>query len=106
MSGGPCPGIGIGLALIGGACVIGVGTVICGGGYAVYSGASNFLEKSTYNRPGPSKIEIIINDINGDGKNETLLEYEGTKYIINENNYGKLSFKEYEIGPLKVDYFR
>ena len=45
----------------------------------------------------PSKLEIKLKDLDGDGTKETLIKYDGTQYLLKLNNGGDAQIKAYKI---------
>ena len=45
----------------------------------------------------PSRLEIDLVDLDGDGKLETTLKYHGTRYLLLQNDQVEVSLKKYEI---------
>ncbi|MEK6840401.1 MAG: hypothetical protein AABX79_00410 [Nanoarchaeota archaeon] len=50
----------------------------------------------------PSKLEIKLEDINGNGTNETLLKYDGKSYLLKLDEQGIPKIQTYEVIPAKV----
>lgn len=50
----------------------------------------------------PSKLELSLNDLNQDGKNETLLKYDGKSYLLTLDDKGIPRIQPYEIKPAEV----
>jgi hypothetical protein len=47
----------------------------------------------------PNKIEIVTEDIDGNGQRETLMRYDGKSYILQLNENGKPELRQYKIKP-------
>ena len=50
----------------------------------------------------PSDLEIELQDLDGDGKNETLMKYDGRSYLLKLDDKGKPQFLSYNIRPAEV----
>ena len=46
----------------------------------------------------PSKLEIDLIDLDGDGQRETTFKYEGKRYLLLQEE-GRIKVQEYEIKP-------
>lgn len=47
----------------------------------------------------PSKLEIKVKDLDGNGKPETLMDYNGKSYLLKLDEHGNPEIKAYEIVP-------
>ncbi len=47
----------------------------------------------------PSKLEIISQDLNDDGGEETLMNYDGKSYLLGLSEEGRPMIEDYEIIP-------
>src|SRR3989338_5751784 len=47
----------------------------------------------------PSKLEIKLQDLNGNGKNETLMAYDGKTYLLKLDEQGNPKIQAYKIAP-------
>ncbi len=50
----------------------------------------------------PSKIEIKLEDLDKDGQNETLLDYNGKSYLLMLDKNGTPVIQSYEVTPQQV----
>ena len=50
----------------------------------------------------PSKLELEVNDLDGDGKKEVYMEYKGKSYMLKLDTKGQPSFQAYDIKPAKI----
>ena len=50
----------------------------------------------------PSKIEIILKDIDKDGKNETIMRYNNVEYLLTTDTTGKPILNQYSVEPMKI----
>ncbi len=50
----------------------------------------------------PSKLEIKIQDLNGDGKKETLMKYDGRQYLLTLDSLGNPQIQSYEVKPAEI----
>ncbi len=50
----------------------------------------------------PSKLEIELQDLDGNGKKEVLMNYKGTRYLLTLDELGRPRVQAYEIKPVEV----
>lgn len=50
----------------------------------------------------PSKLEIKVKDIDGNGERETLIEYNGRTYLFKLDEAGKPIVQPYEVKPVEA----
>ena len=50
----------------------------------------------------PSKLEVKVKDLDGNGNNETILNYDGKSYLFRVDENNKPYFSEYEIKPTEI----
>ncbi len=50
----------------------------------------------------PSKLEIELQDLDGNGEKETVLRYDGKQYLLKLDERGKPKIQEYIIKPAEV----
>lgn len=90
-----------------GIILYGLGVVAVSGGIA-WLGGTDPLKRMPRDRKieegyaKPSGLEIKLKDLNGDGKNETLLNYEGKSYLLKVDKDGTPVIQPYEIVPPQV----
>ena len=48
----------------------------------------------------PSKLEIELRDVDGDGKSETLMKYDGDSYLMRLDEQGEAKVQSYKISPI------
>ncbi len=51
----------------------------------------------------PSQLEIVLNDVDGNGTNETLLKYGGKSYLLKLDEQGRPSVQAYKIQPVQIE---
>lgn len=67
---------------------------------------SNRIPSNTDVEPGyaiPSKLEVKVKDLDGNGQNEVLMNYDGNSYLLQLDQNGKPVIREYEIIPQKIN---
>ncbi len=47
----------------------------------------------------PNKLEVIAEDLDGDGQKETLMNYDGKSYLLRLNEQGKPELHHYKVRP-------
>ena len=50
----------------------------------------------------PSKLEIKLEDIDNNGQEETLMNYDGNSYLLQLDQNGKPVIREYEVIPSTI----
>jgi len=62
-------------------------------GYTVYNTINKEFVEEGY--PNPSKINVMSENLRGDGKRQTILEYKGDRYLVRLQGNGDLKFEKY-----------
>lgn len=50
----------------------------------------------------PSKLEIKLQDLDGNGKKEVLMKYDGKNYLLTLDPQGKPRVQAYEVKPSEI----
>ncbi len=50
----------------------------------------------------PNKLEIKLEDLDGNGEKETILRYDGNSYLLRVDSNGKPTVDAYEVRPAEV----
>jgi hypothetical protein len=77
------------------------GTLI---GKAITSPA-NYIPKAEQVQQGyvvPSKLGIELQDLDGNGKDEVLMKYDGKSYLLKLDEQGRPEVQAYEVRPAEV----
>ncbi|MBI4738921.1 hypothetical protein HY772_05165 [Candidatus Woesearchaeota archaeon] len=66
---------------------------------------SNYIPKTEQVQQGfviPSKLEVKLQDLNNDGKDEVLMKYDGKSYLLKLDEQGRPQVQAYEVKPAEV----
>ena len=50
----------------------------------------------------PSKLEIVLQDLDSDGQKEVVLSYDGKNYLLTVDEQGRPRIQTYEIKPTTI----
>lgn len=74
-------------------------------GIAIYNEAGRYIPRENKVQHGyaiPSKLEIRLQDLDGDGQKETIIKYDNKPYLLRIDDSGKPTIQSYEIKPSEV----
>lgn len=55
----------------------------------------------------PSKLDVILKDVDKDGKNETVIKHQNVEYLLRTDASGKLYLSRFSVEPAKfLEYAR
>ena len=81
-----------------------IGLMGLGGGFLA-SRRSNYIPKVNQVQHGyaiPSKLEIKLQDLDGDGEKETIIRYDGNSSLLKVDSLGNLRVDSYEVKPAEI----
>ena len=51
----------------------------------------------------PRQITVEIRDQNGNGKREVVLNYEGNRYLMKKDDFGRVYLQRYQVKPTEIE---
>ena len=82
-----------------------LGISIMGTAMMTYIGSFNSIPKTDNVQSGfvvPSKLEILLEDNDHNGEDETIMQYDGKKYLLTVDDQGKPKVQTYQVKPAEI----
>ncbi|MBI2631451.1 hypothetical protein HYW75_00420 [Candidatus Pacearchaeota archaeon] len=89
------------LGLMSGAVIVGIGAAI----YDAYIVPTKKMPAVSIVQEGyviPSKLEIKLQDLDGNGEKEVIMNYQGKNYLLILDSQGKPKVQDYRVKPTEI----